>query len=91
MLTEVVGGLPHRPRRAGVKPHMRSALTALSFTESLHFLVPAILYGASNTLAFINPAVPLHPHYRGGHPVSPNERCNIQWHCCMCNYGYTRN
>jgi len=47
---------------SGVKPHMRSALTALSFTESLHFLVPAILYGASNTLAFIgmsfiNPAL----------------------------------
>lgn len=47
---------------SGVKPHMRPALTALSFTESLHFLVPAILYGASNTLAFIgmsfiNPAL----------------------------------
>lgn len=47
---------------SGVKPHMRVAMTSLSFTESLHFLVPAILYAASNTLAFIgmsfiNPAL----------------------------------
>lgn len=47
---------------SGVKPHVRETMTSMTFSESLHFLVPAILYGASNTLAFIgmsfiNPAL----------------------------------
>ena len=43
-------------------PHKRNLLHNLSFKQSLHFLVPAILYGASNTLvymgmSYINPAL----------------------------------
>lgn len=33
-------------------PYSRSALTNLSFKESFHFLVPAILYAGSNTLVY---------------------------------------
>ena len=43
-------------------PSKRHLLHNLSFTQSLHFMVPAILYGASNTLvyigmSYINPAL----------------------------------
>jgi UDP-galactose transporter len=31
----------------------RVSLTALTFTQSLHFLVPAVLYAASNTLVYV--------------------------------------
>ena len=44
------------------EPRKRYALYNLPFDQSLHFLIPAILYGASNTLAYIgmsyiNPAL----------------------------------
>ena len=44
------------------EPPKRSALVNLPFKQSLHFLVPSILYGASNTLlyygmSYINPAL----------------------------------
>jgi UDP-galactose transporter len=44
------------------EPKLRPLLHALSFDQSLHFLVPAVLYAASNTLvyigmSYINPAL----------------------------------
>ena len=44
------------------EPLKRPELVSLPFKQSLHFLVPAVLYGASNTLvyygiSFINPAL----------------------------------
>jgi UDP-galactose transporter len=47
---------------SGQDPIVRHSMTKLSFTTSLHFLVPSLLYGASNTIvyfsmSYINPAL----------------------------------
>ena len=53
---------PFLAHLAATEPHKRKDLTDLPFVQSLHFLVPSLLYGASNTLvylslAYMNPAL----------------------------------